>query len=104
MGVTFRDRGDVERGELGPDGRLQNFAPIERDVPMTFWETLVKRVAIEGETFEAVAETLIHPDSAVKRRDVLVVRDRRWEVLTAFPGRNLAATERFIHLTLRQAV
>ena len=104
MAVTFRDVSNIERGSIGDDGRLEDFRAVAAGVPTTFWETLIKRVAVEGEVFEATAEALLYPGIGVERRDIIICRDRRWEVLQVFPGRNLSAVYRFDHVVLREAV
>jgi hypothetical protein len=102
--VTFRDRCEIERGTIGADGRVENHVPIARNVPCTLWETTKKRLAIEGEVFDTVCEAIIDPTADVQRRDVLVCRDQRFEVISVFPGRNLSGRERFKYLVFREAV
>jgi len=103
MGVTFRDICNIERGSIGADGSLTSFAEVARGVRLTFWETLKKSVVVEGEVYTAVAEAMSDPNIDVLRRDILVIRDRRYEVVSAFPGRNLEAVHRFNYLVLREA-
>lgn len=101
--VTFRDTCSIERGSFGADGSLGNFVEIARGARLTFWETLKKSVVVEGEVFTTVAEGMADPNVDILQRDILVLRGRRFEVVSVFPGRNLGAVHRFNYLVLREA-
>jgi hypothetical protein len=101
--VTFRDRGNIERGTIGEDGTIGDYAEVARSVRCTFWETLEKRVAVEGEVYVMTAGAVIDPTVDVQRRDVLAIRDRRFEIMSVFPGRNLRGLFKFNHVTLRES-
>jgi hypothetical protein len=103
MPVTFRDRGNLERGSVGDDGTIGDYVEVARNVRCTFWETLEKRIAVEGEVYVASAGALLDPAVDVQRRDVLVIRDGRYEVMMVFPGRNLRGVHKFNHAVLRES-
>lgn len=105
MPVTFRDSANIERGSIGSQGDVGSFAVVASGVQAFVWEELVKVTTEgEGEVFQATCQALLAPGTDVRRRDVMVARSRRFEVLTVFPGRRLSTgEEKFVHVALREA-
>jgi hypothetical protein len=105
MAVTFRDSASIERS-AGFSNVGDPAAPsvVVASTPAFVWEELLKVQTTEGEVFQATCQALLPPGTDVKRRDILVARSRRFEVLTVFPGRHLTGgAVKFVHVTLREA-
>ena len=103
MAVTYRDRAVIERGTIGEDGSLGSFEPVARNVRCFFWETLEKRIAVEGEIYVAQAGALFDPAVDIQRRDIVEIRERRFEIMDIFPGRTFRAVHKFNHAVLRES-
>ncbi len=85
------------------DGRLENFTPVALNVRCTFWDFLDKRISVEGEIYVVTAEVVVDPDVDIQRRDIVVARGRRYEVMTVFSGRSLRNAHKFNHAVLRES-
>lgn len=104
MAVTFRDRVDVERATaLGDDGTPETFEQVASNVRAFFWESLEKRIAVEGEVYVTSANVLVDPAVTLQRRDVVIFDERRFEVMLVFPARTIRNQHKFNHAVLREA-
>lgn len=105
MAVTFRDTADIERvSGFTNVGDYLTPTVVVSGVDAFVWEELVKVQVPEGEVFQATCQALLPSGTDVRRRDILVARSRRFEVLTVFPGRKRSGVEKFVHVTLRESV